>query len=594
MCLGDSCRLNAVKPVMLAAMEKAAMGDRLNAVEARLEAIERRLSALETAGPQAMAPGEEMPVGVGAESREALGEESVSNAATHLGRVLLIFGGAYLLRAITDFGFLPTWAGIPLGTTYALAWLYMAYRFGAREGQGVAAMLYGGVSVLLVLPILVEAVTRFELLSAPASAVALTVFCALALTVGVLRNLRSLGWLTVAGGLATTLVLLRMSAAAVPFVLVMLFLGSASLWIVYLRRWTGLQWLGAIGANVGITLLAVLSIHEQWSVAPLASYFLGIALWCIYLLSFAVRSHVLGREPGIFEAAQAIFASTIAFGVSIYAARIGSAYMSVLGVAALVFGVASYGLAFGPKTRAARGRSFYFYSSLGMALVLGGSAVLISPGIAAGAWALLAVAMAWLSGRQEHVSLSLQCTIVLIAAGLASGALENTLHALVGDPVQSWPGLAVSQLLVAAAAVVCLFIPVAQRSERWGLMAGAPQLIVLGLSVWVVGGLVVTVLAPVLAGVPGPSADLGRLATLRTAVLAAAAVTLALSSRYKRWPEARWLAYPVLVTVGVKLVFEDFPSGRPATLFMALALVGGALILVARLLPKRTARPVDA
>ena len=55
-------------------------------------------------------------------------------------------------------------------------------------------------------------------------------------------------------------------------------------------------------------------------------------------------------------------------------------------------------------------------------------------------------------------------------------------------------------------------------------------------------------------------------------------------SRFRRWPEARWLVYPVLILVGIKLVLEDFPHGQPATLFVALALVGGALLLVARLL----------
>ena len=568
------------------------MGDRLDVVEARLAAIEQRLSELEKSGHPLAVSAEDMPAAT--ELAEPLDGESVSNVATHLGRVLLIFGGAYLLRAITDFGFLPTQAGIPIGATYALLWLYLAYRLGAKDNRRLGAVLYGGVSVLLVLPILVEAVTHFELLSGPASAIALIVFCALALAVAVLRELRIVGWLTVAGGLATALVLLSTSAAAVSFTLVMLLLGAATLWIVYLKRWRGLQWLGASGANFGVVLLAFLSTNEHWSIDPLAAYFLGIALWCVYLFSFAARSHLLEREPGLFEAAQAIFASIVAFGVTIFAAPIGATYTSLLGVAALGFGLAAYGLAFGPKTRAARGRSFYFYSTLGLALVVGGSTVLVSPAIAAGAWSLLAVLMAWVSGRQDRVSLSLQCTILLIAAGVASGALVNTLHALAGDPIQAWPGLEASPLLVAAAAVACLFIPVAQHSERWGMMAGLPQLIVLGLSVWIVGGLMVTILAPVLSGVPGASADLGKLATLRTAVLAGSGVTLALSSRYRRWPEARWLAYPVLVMVGVKMAFEDFPHGRPATLFMALALVGGALILVAKLLPKRNAAAADA
>jgi len=64
-------------------------------------------------------------------------------------------------------------------------------------------------------------------------------------------------------------------------------------------------------------------------------------------------------------------------------------------------------------------------------------------------------------------------------------------------------------------------------------------------------------------------------------------VTLALSSRHERWPEARWLAYPVLAIVGIKLIFEDFRYGRPLTMFIALALVGGALILVAKLLRRK-------
>ena len=40
----------------------------------------------------------------------------------------------------------------------------------------------------------------------------------------------------------------------------------------------------------------------------------------------------------------------------------------------------------------------------------------------------------------------------------------------------------------------------------------------------------------------------------------------------------------MLVLVGIKLFVEDFPEGQPVTLFFALAFVGSALILVARLL----------
>jgi hypothetical protein len=85
------------------------------------------------------------------------------------------------------------------------------------------------------------------------------------------------------------------------------------------------------------------------------------------------------------------------------------------------------------------------------------------------------------------------------------------------------------------------------------------------------------------AGRPGAGADPGLLATVRTAVLAAAAVLLGWAGRWDRLREAAWLVYPVLLAAGVKLILEDFPHGRPATLFVALGLCGGALILAPRL-----------
>jgi hypothetical protein len=39
----------------------------------------------------------------------------------------------------------------------------------------------------------------------------------------------------------------------------------------------------------------------------------------------------------------------------------------------------------------------------------------------------------------------------------------------------------------------------------------------------------------------------------------------------------------VLAIAGVKMVLEDLPRSRPATLFLAFALYGGALIVVPRL-----------
>jgi hypothetical protein len=74
------------------------------------------------------------------------------------------------------------------------------------------------------------------------------------------------------------------------------------------------------------------------------------------------------------------------------------------------------------------------------------------------------------------------------------------------------------------------------------------------------------------------------LAAGRTAVLAALAVALAWAGRRWSLQELTWLVYPVLVGGGLKLLWEDLRYGQPITMFLGLALYGGALIATPRLM----------
>jgi hypothetical protein len=555
------------------------MEDREATLESRLAAVERRLDALEGQQRRESTSVEGVHV-------PELGGGTLSNASTLTGSVLLIFGGAYLLRAITDLKFVPTAFGIFLGASYALLWLFMAYRIGCDEDRRTRALFYGGSSILLALPLLVEAITRFQLLSGWQGVVALAIFCTLSILVTVSRNLRILNWIVTAGSIATAFVILKASHSATPATVFLVLLGLGSLWAVYNRQWMGMQWLGALGANAGVVVLALLSTSEQWSVPVLTPLAIAVVALLAYLVSFAVRTHFQGHNAGIFEAVQSILATGIVFGAASVAANAGEFVIADIGVPCLLVGACAYGLAFTPETREARGRNFYYYSSLGLVLVVAGSALAVPASIAAAAWSLLALVMAWFSGRTGRVALSLQCTFLLLASGVGSGLLATGMAALAGDAAASWPHFDPWHPIIALATVACLFIRVAQHSDRWGALAGIPQLIVLALSVWEVGGLMVVYLAPTMAAAGSENANLAVLAALRTAVLSGASVTLALSSRFKRWPEARWLVYPVLLLVGAKLLLEDFPHGEPVTLFAALILVGGALLLVAKLLSR--------
>jgi hypothetical protein len=561
------------------------MKDRIAELESRLARVEERLSALEGEKPAKVAADEPVP-----ESTAA--HRMVAGAPTHIGHALLIFGGAYLLRAITDFQFVPTGIGIFMGATYAVFWLYMSYRKGSVETQRTSAAVFGALSIVLAMPLLVEGVQHFKLLTGQQSAVALAIYCALALGVALKRNLRTLAWLTTAGGIATGIAILVVSHSAYLVATILILLGLATLWIVYTKDWLGLQWLGAVGANGVILGLVGLSTTDQWPIEPETAAIFAMFLLLSYLVSFVYRSHVKGHSVAFFEPMQALAASAVTFAAAIVAARVGQFGLGMMGVLSIVVGGSAYSLAFSPETRRLRGRNFFFYSTLGLLFVLAGSGLILPHNAAAILWSLLAIMMAVLSGRTGRVALSLQCTLLIFAAGIYSGALATGLQALAGDAGPDWPGLAGNHVIVAMATVACLFIPVAQQSERWGRLAGLPQLIVLALSVWEVGGLMVVFLAPTLAAAASVEPDLAVLASVRTAVLSVASVTLAISSRHWRWPEARWLAYPLLILVAIKLFAEDFPHGNAATLFVSLAFVGSAVLLVAKVIKRD--KPAEA
>ena len=560
------------------------MKDRVAKLEARLARVEARLSALDGEPPPETARDEPL-------TDVTVADRVVASAPTHIGHTLLIFGGAYLLRAITDFQFVPTGLGLSMGAAYALFWLFMAWRKSAVETTRITAAILGALSVVLIMPLLVEATEHFKLLSGRQSTLALAVYCTLALGVAVTRDLRTLAWLTTAGGILTGLAIMIASHAAYVVATLLIVLGLATLWIAYLKDWLGLQWLGAAGANGVVLALVGLGTTDQWPIESETAALFATFLLLTYLVSFVYRTHGRGNSVAMFEPLQALAASAIAFTAAIVAAKDGGFGLGLMGILSIVVGGSAYALAFSPETRRARGRNFFYYSTLGLVYVLAGSSLMLPPVAASVLWSLLAVLMAVLSGRTGRVALSLQCTLLLLAAGVYSGVLSTGLQALAGNPGPGWPGLQGHHIAVAVATMACLFIPVAQQSERWGKAAGLPQLIVLALSVWEVGGLIVVVAAPLLAAAGTAEPNLSVLASLRTAVLSMAAATLAISSRHRRWPEARWLAYPLLIVVAIKLFAEDFPHGQAATLFVSLAFVGSALLVAAKVIRKE--RPAE-
>jgi hypothetical protein len=218
--------------------------------------------------------------------------------------------------------------------------------------------------------------------------------------------------------------------------------------------------------------------------------------------------------------------------------------------------------------------NFWFYGGVALVFVLSGAALALPGHALALALGVLSAAVGSLARRTRRLTLAGHAAAYGIAAVAASGLLSAAAGATFSRSA-SWPAIHPAALVVLALAFCAAWLTAGgdgravERLPRLGLVA----------AVAIAGEAVaLTALAPRIAG-----ADAGAIATVRTAVLVLATFLLAYVGRSDAWREARWLVYPLLAATGLKLLLEDVSRSRPATLFVAFAAYGAALILVPRL-----------
>jgi hypothetical protein len=120
-----------------------------------------------------------------------------------------------------------------------------------------------------------------------------------------------------------------------------------------------------------------------------------------------------------------------------------------------------------------------------------------------------------------------------------------------------------------------------QPIETWGIFESIVYVVLIGILTCTAAGTALAFLPVVL---PGELTSGPLVATARTIALVIATFFLAFAARKTDRREAGWFVYPMLLLTGAKIIFVDFPQGRPQTLFAALACYGIALIVVPRLL----------
>ncbi len=577
------------------------MDDRLAALERQVRdlsgivtALERRLTALESspaAARQHAEPGQEgdgaTPAVVGVEVRIPRSDVTVVTVLSLIGRTCLVLGGAYLLRALTDAGTLPRVGGTVLGILYAVLWLGLAYRLDGK--RRLVAPFYGVAAAFIAFPILWEATVRVKLLSPAESAAAMAAVTALAFLVAAVRRIQSLAWIISLAGLLAALLSFAAMGPEPAFGFYLAFLGVCTLWLGYSRDWIWIRWPVAFVADASV-LLMIGSVVGAWHKgSPGAVMALQLTMFAGYLVSIAARTLWRSRDVVPFEVVQTVALLGVAFGGAVYVMQSTGSGATPLGLASLVFGAGSYGVAFAfVNWREGRWKNFTFYTSLAVVFTIAGVGLTTGASAQALAWAGLAIIAAALGYRYSAIAIGSHAAVYLAAAAVSSGLLDVITSGFTASGEHVWAGMPLAAWAVLASAAVCAVIPVTTRGAAASSPLRIPKVVVVLLLLAGVGAAVITYSAPLLAGQAGGTADPAVTAAIRSVVCAAAVLLLAFLGGRGLFPEGRWLTYVVLVVGGLKLLVEDFPQGRPATLVFSLAVYGAALIVAPRWVRRTT------
>jgi hypothetical protein len=507
---------------------------------------------------------------------------SITTVVALVGRACLMLGGAFLIRTSTDSGMLPPLAGVGLGLAYGIVWAFLADR-SARRGEVAWASIQILTAAVTTFPMLWETKIRFHFLPPASAAGALLATTLLFLAVAIRHTLRKVAWLVLLTSLATAFVLMAGSSAITVFCAFFLLLGAASLLVSDSAAWKALRWPAALGADLAVALMTTLALSPGGSealardLAPARVLLLALALVVVYLGGILYRTLKRPKAVGGFEVFQALAVLAAGYWGAIRVAQATGAGVPILGVAALGLGLGCYACAFAFVERQAEGSlDFQFLTGLALTLILSGGVLLLSGSGLAILCLALGVASTFLGLRFQRSSLNLHGALYLTAAALGSGLLGSAWRALVTDPQPTPQRFSLAALFTLAALGAGHFAPRRPSLEPPTLPLRLASLALGTLGAFALGGLLAALLAPLVKG------DAGGLASVRTAVLVLLALAAAAVGRWKPSSELPWLAYPLLGLTGLKVLFEDFPHGRPATLFLALTLLGCGLLAVAK------------
>src|SRR5204863_7647157 len=113
------------------------------------------------------------------------------------------------------------------------------------------------------------------------------------------RNAQTLAWIATIFALATSIALAAATGALLPFALLLVALGTATLWIGYAFDWTFLRWPVAFAADV-LNVLLTMRATGTGGESPFVTVAVQLLLLNAYIVSIAVRTLVRARNVNAF------------------------------------------------------------------------------------------------------------------------------------------------------------------------------------------------------------------------------------------------------------------------------------------------------
>jgi hypothetical protein len=509
-----------------------------------------------------------------------IGAASVQQWLALVGRTLVVLGGAYLLRALTESHAVGPQVGVALGLIYGAPWLVLASR---AEGRGahLDSLCHALSTALIGYPLVWEATVRFHVLTPGQSAGLLAALTGAALVLSSRRQLQSLAWVVTFGALGSALGLAAATGAWIPYTVVAIGVGLGTLWLGYIHGWVEIRWPAALAANL---MLFVATGRAGVHGGVAAAAWVQALMLLGYLGSFSMRTVVGAHRLVPFEVAQSAGALAVGYGGLIYLFSGSSWGLQALAAVSLVVAGGAYATAYAFSETHRPAANFLFQSILGFFFATAGLVLGVGMDLASVGYAALAAALLSLARRHRRLTLVLHASMYAIAAVIASGLLTDATLAIAAPAAAGVAAPGFISLAVLAVLFGICALPVRDTRERWPYVIPATRCVIAALATWTSAGVVVGF---ALAVLPAGAIDASQLSTIRTIVLVVSAIAVAAAGAHPAGREAAWLTYPILLIAGMKLVFVDFMQGRPTTLFAALAVYGAALIVAPRLLRRK-------